>query len=68
MADRETTRERFQAAGYGDVDLSSVDEPICFGSDAGDAYSFVSTFGITRGTADGVLLRRVGVARHGNQP
>jgi SAM-dependent methyltransferase len=53
LADRETTRERFQAAGYGDVDLSSVDEPICFGSDAGDAYSFVSTFGITRGlTAD----------------
>jgi SAM-dependent methyltransferase len=53
MADRDITSERLEAAGYRDIDFSSIDEPICFGTDADDAYSFVSTFGITRGlTAD----------------
>ncbi len=53
LADREIASERLQAAGYHNVHLTSVDEPLCFGADADDAYSFMSTFGITRGlTAD----------------
>jgi len=53
LADRDITAERLGAAGYRDVELTSIDEPIYFGSDAEDAYSFVSTLGITRGlTAD----------------
>ena len=42
-----------RAAGFHDVGFRSIDEPVWFGSDADDAYSFVSTLGITRGlTAD----------------
>jgi SAM-dependent methyltransferase len=53
MADRSITTERLRAAGFGAVELTEVDEPVWFGRDADDAYSFVSTFGITRGlTAD----------------
>ena len=53
MADADITTDRLRAAGYREVDLSSIDEPVWFGSDAEDAYSFVSTFGISRGlTAD----------------
>jgi hypothetical protein len=53
LADREITAEQLRAAGYQDVQFSSIDEPVCFGRDVDDAYSFVSTFGLTRGlTAD----------------
>ena len=53
LADPDIARERLEGAGYLDIDLQSIDEPISFGTDADDAYSFVSTFGITRGlTAD----------------
>lgn len=53
MADQGIAGERLEAAGYRDIDFSSVDRDIRFGRDADDAYSFVSTFGITRGlTAD----------------
>jgi len=53
MADRELTTDRLQAAGYVDIGLESIDEPIWFGRDAEDAYAFVSTLGITLGlTAD----------------
>lgn len=49
LADSDITTSWLREAGYGDVELSSVDEPIWFGSDAEDAYSFMSTFGVTRG-------------------
>lgn len=49
MADRHITTSWLTEAGYRDLDLSSVDEPLWFGRDADDAYSFVSTFGVTRG-------------------
>ena len=49
LADQAITTERLQAAGYDDIDFTSLAEPMCFGKDADDAYSFVSTFGITRG-------------------
>jgi len=53
MADPDITTERLQSSGYQDVELTAVDEPVFLGSDADDAYSFVSTLGMTRGlTAD----------------
>lgn len=38
-----------QEAGYRDVNVYQVDESLRFGKDAADAFSFVSTFGITKG-------------------
>lgn len=38
-----------QGAGYRDVKVQQVDESLRFGKDADDAFSFVSTFGITKG-------------------
>lgn len=53
LADQSIATAGLREAGFGKVDFVSVDEPIWFGADADDAYSFVSTFGITRGlTAD----------------
>jgi SAM-dependent methyltransferase len=53
MADRDITTERLVAAGFQGVEFTSIDEAVCFGRDIEDAYSFVSTFGITLGlTAD----------------
>lgn len=49
FADPEIARARLETAGYRDVRFSALDEPMCFGRDADDAYSFLSTFGITRG-------------------
>jgi SAM-dependent methyltransferase len=49
MADRELNTERLVAAGYRDVEHRSVDETMCFGKDADDAYAFALTAGITRG-------------------
>jgi SAM-dependent methyltransferase len=48
LADADITKQRLEAAGYREIKLASVDEPMSFG-DADDAYSFLSTSGITRG-------------------
>lgn len=37
------------AAGFGAVELESVDEPVWLGADAGDAWGFVRTMGIVKG-------------------
>jgi SAM-dependent methyltransferase len=53
LADREMTTDRLADAGFVDVTLSSVDEPVTFGRDLEDAWQFVSTIGMARGlTAD----------------
>lgn len=49
LADRNHTAEVLSQAGFVAVRLDRVDEPIRLGDDADDAFSFVSTFGITRG-------------------
>jgi SAM-dependent methyltransferase len=49
LADPHVATGRLEAAGFGDVRLSPLDEPMCFGRDVDDAYSFMLTFGITRG-------------------
>lgn len=49
LADRDYTDGILAAAGFNDVLFEKVEEPILLGADADDAYSFVSTFGMTRG-------------------
>lgn len=49
LADRRHTERILTGAGLVDVAFDEVDEPIRFGDDADDAFSFVGTFGITRG-------------------
>jgi SAM-dependent methyltransferase len=52
LADRDRTTGYLTAAGYTDVELTSLDEPMHIGSDAADAYAFVSRFGVTRGLTE----------------
>ncbi|HEV2071990.1 MAG TPA: methyltransferase domain-containing protein [Acidimicrobiales bacterium] len=42
-------RRTLGAAGFVDVQLEEVDEPVEIGADAEDAFAFVGTFGITKG-------------------
>ena len=49
LADRDHTDGILAAAGFEDIRFETVEEPIFLGSDADDAFSFVSTFGMTRG-------------------
>jgi SAM-dependent methyltransferase len=49
LADRDKTDGILAAAGFDDISFERVEEPIVLGADADDAFSFVSTFGMTRG-------------------
>ena len=49
LAEREHTEHVLGDAGFTDIGFEQVDEPIRWGSDTDDAFSFVSTLGITRG-------------------
>ena len=49
LADRDQTEGILAAAGFGDIGIEKVEEPIFFGADADDAFAFVSTLGMTRG-------------------
>ena len=49
LADPDRVRARLSAAGYRDVDLQPVDEPVEAGDDADHAYAFFSTVGIVNG-------------------
>lgn len=49
LADRDNTAGILRQAGFGGIRFDEVSEPIRFGDDPDDAFSFVSTFGITRG-------------------
>jgi SAM-dependent methyltransferase len=49
MADRSITHERLSAAGFADVAFTTIDEPVWFGRDLDDAWSFVSNLGMARG-------------------
>jgi SAM-dependent methyltransferase len=54
LANEDHVRAILAAAGYEDVELQAVDEPIDFGDDAEEAFAFLSTFGITRGLTEGL--------------
>ena len=49
FARREHAHDVLSRAGYLDVRFDEVAEPVTLGRDADDAFSFVSTFGMTRG-------------------
>ncbi len=53
LADPARVRTILTEAGFRDIDLADVDEPVELGSDADDAYNFFSTTAIAQGmTAD----------------
>jgi SAM-dependent methyltransferase len=49
LADADRVRAILTGAGFDDVDLVAIDEPIEFGTDADDAFSFVKTTGMVKG-------------------
>lgn len=49
LARQEHAEDVLTRAGFVDVRLEDVSEPIYFGRNADEAFAFVSTFGITRG-------------------
>ncbi len=49
LADPERVRGILGAAGYEEVGFEPIDEPIEFGSDAEDAFTFMQTLGIVEG-------------------
>ena len=54
LADPERVRSILQAAGFGSVELSPIDELIDLGTDASDALEFAKTMGIVEGLTDGL--------------
>jgi hypothetical protein len=48
LADPDRVRAILSAAGFTGVDLEPIDEPIDFGSDADDTFSFLQTLGVSR--------------------
>jgi SAM-dependent methyltransferase len=49
LADPERVQRIFGAAGFTDIELTPVDEPLEFGVNADDAYGFMSQIGIVHG-------------------
>lgn len=54
LADPEHVRRLLGAAGFEEVGLESIDEPMVFGTDADDAFSFVRTLSIVEGLTQGL--------------
>ena len=49
LANPDDVRRIFGEAGYDNIDLEDVSEPVFAGTDADDAFNFVSSLGVTRG-------------------
>ena len=54
LADPDDVRRILASAGFAHVDLADEREPVNFGSDADDAYVFVSSLGVTRALLAGL--------------
>ena len=54
LADPERVRGILGAAGFDDVELTAIDEPMDIGADAADALEFAKTMGIVEGLTDGL--------------
>jgi SAM-dependent methyltransferase len=54
LADPERVTTRLTAAGFTDIQLDPVDEPMELGTDAEDAFEFFKASGVVRGLLDGV--------------
>lgn len=52
LADGDHVRSVLTGAGFRDVELTALDEPMELGRDADEAYDFVRTFGIVRGLTE----------------
>ena len=52
LAEPEGVRHILAEAGFHDVDLVALDEPVRFGSDAADAWPFVASMGIVKGLTE----------------
>jgi SAM-dependent methyltransferase len=73
LANEDYARGVLDKAGFGDVAVKSVDEPIEFGKNAEDAWSFIKGVGIVEGLtqdldettkADALDMLRAAVAEH----
>jgi SAM-dependent methyltransferase len=49
MADAEWARAILEMAGFHDIAVMAVSEPLVFGTDVDDAYNFVTAFGLPKG-------------------
>ena len=49
LADPDGVRRILGEAGFTDIELTALDEQVCFGSDADDAWSYVGNLGIVKG-------------------
>jgi SAM-dependent methyltransferase len=49
LADPDGVHRILDQAGFTDIELTALDEQICFGSDAEDAWSYVGNLGIVKG-------------------
>lgn len=54
LADPETSRALFEAAGFTDVSFEAVEEPLTWGDDADDAFAFLSRLSIVRWLSSGL--------------
>ena len=54
LADPDRVQARLTAAGFGEIQLEPVDEPMELGTDADEAFAFFKDSGIVRGLLDGV--------------
>ena len=54
LADAERTRATLTAAGFDNIELTAVDQPLWLGSDASDAFGFFQGTGIVRGMTAGL--------------
>jgi SAM-dependent methyltransferase len=57
LADEATVRAILAEAGYEEVDVEAVDEPVVLGADAEQAYDFVSTLDLARAVLEGLDAR-----------
>jgi SAM-dependent methyltransferase len=67
LADPDATRRIFGEAGFQNVALEAVSEPVTVGADADDAFAFVQSLGVTRGMLrdadDATRARAMGAVR-----
>lgn len=54
LADPDAVRRIFGEAGFQNVELEAVSEPVTAGSDADDAFTFVQSLGVARGMLRGM--------------
>lgn len=54
LADPARVRDILDSAGFGDIELTPIDEPIDLGDDAADALRFATTMGLVEGLTDGL--------------